>query len=117
MTGTRLAEVQLLESERRLGQEMTEIGKELHDNLSQILGAAKMYIELAKTDEENRELCLNKASTFLVTVIEALRKISKNLMVPGKIIVWGSPKIVVQEQARDVNDVTFLQDGVTIGIG
>ena len=83
MTATRLAEVQLLESERRLGQEMTEIGKELHDNLSQILGAAKMYIELAKTDDENRELCLNKASAFLVTVIEALRKISKNLMVPG----------------------------------
>ena len=84
MTATRLAEVQLLESERRLGQEMTEIGKELHDNLSQILGAAKMYIELAKTDDENREMCLDKSSGYLMTVIEAIRKISKVLTFPEK---------------------------------
>jgi PAS domain S-box-containing protein len=103
ITARRLAEIELLETEKHLGQERldkqkeitdavlmaqererAEIGKEMHDNLNQILGAAKMYIELAKTDEENRAMCLNKASEFLVTVIEAIRNISKTLTVPGK---------------------------------
>ena len=103
ITARRLVEIRLLESERLLGQERlskqkevteaiiatqererADIGKELHDNLNQILGAAKMYIELAKTDEENREVCLNKSSDLLVTVIAAIRKISKTLIVPEK---------------------------------
>lgn len=63
--------------------ERTAIGKELHDNLNQILGAAKLYIELAKTDEENREMCLEKSSGYIVKVIEEIRKISKTLATPG----------------------------------
>jgi PAS domain S-box-containing protein len=103
ITARKMAEFQLVESERNLGRErlsmqkeLTEavlnaqereradIGKELHDNLNQILGAAKMYIELAKTDDENREMCLNKSSGFLVIVIDAIRKISKALTIPEK---------------------------------
>jgi signal transduction histidine kinase len=103
ITARRQAEIKLLESERTLGQErlskqkeLTEavlaaqeleradIGKELHDNLNQILGATKMYIELAKTDDESRDFCLNKSSGLLVTVIEEIRKISKTLTIPEK---------------------------------
>ncbi len=103
ITARRQAEIKLLESERTLGQErlskqkeLTEavlsaqeleradIGKELHDNLNQILGATKMYIELAKADDGSREFCLNKSSALLVTVIEEIRRISKSLTVPGK---------------------------------
>jgi PAS domain S-box-containing protein len=112
ITARRLAEIQLLDSERHLGKERlarqkevtaavliaqererADIGKELHDNLNQILGAAKMYIELAKTDDENREICLNKSSGLLVTVIEAIRKISKTLTLPGKQIMRLSESI------------------------
>lgn len=122
VTARRLAEVQLLESERRLGlerlarqkqvtdavlmaheQERADIGKELHDNLSQILGAAKMYIELAKTDEKNREICLNKSSGFLVTVIEAIRKISRNLIMPERSIMGLAESISIL-----LDDLTFL---------
>jgi signal transduction histidine kinase len=103
ITARRQAEIKLLQSERILGEErlskqkeLTEavlsaqeleradIGKELHDNLNQILGATKMYIELAKSDEGSREFCLNKSSELLVTVIEEIRRISKSLTVPGK---------------------------------
>jgi len=101
ITARRQAEIQLLESERILGQERllkqkefteavlaaqererADIGKELHDNLNQILGATKMYIELAKTDAKRREICLNKSSALLVTVIEEIRRISKTLTIP-----------------------------------
>jgi two-component system sensor histidine kinase UhpB len=64
--------------------ERAEIGKELHDNLNQILGATKLYVELAKTDEVNRPLFLDKCSGFLVNVIEEIRKISKNMANPAK---------------------------------
>jgi PAS domain S-box-containing protein len=112
ITARKLAEIHLVESERSLGRERldrqkevteavlsaqererADIGKELHDNLNQILGAAKMYIELAKTDEENREMCLNKSSSHLMTVIEAIRKISKVLAFPEKQIMGLSESI------------------------
>jgi len=67
-------------------KEREEIGRELHDNLSQVLGATKMYIELAKTDEENRKLCLEKSTAYIVQVIEEIRKISKTLIAPGMIM-------------------------------
>ncbi len=112
ITARKMAEIHLVESERNLGQERlsmqkqvieavlnaqererAEIGKELHDNLNQILGAAKMYIELAKTDEENRELCLTKSTGYLMTVIEAIRKISKTLTIPEKNLMGLSESI------------------------
>jgi PAS domain S-box-containing protein len=63
--------------------ERTAIGKELHDNLNQILGAAKLYIEMAKTDEEVREMCLDRSSGYIMKVIEEIRKISKTLASPS----------------------------------
>ncbi|HMH31808.1 MAG TPA: PAS domain-containing protein [Puia sp.] len=63
--------------------ERTEIGKELHDNLNQVLGAAKLYIEMAKSDEANRTMCLDKAAGFIVNVIEEIRRISKTLASPS----------------------------------
>jgi PAS domain S-box-containing protein len=106
ITARKSAEIKLLESERKLMQERltrqkelthavqtaqenerSEIGKELHDNLNQVLGAAKLYIELAKTDDENREIYLDKSSGFILDVINEIRKISKTLSTPG--IVMG----------------------------
>ena len=63
--------------------ERANIGKELHDNVNQILGATKLYIEMAKTDDENREMCLEKSSDHILEVIEEIRKISKNMASPG----------------------------------
>jgi PAS domain S-box-containing protein len=105
ITARKSAELKLLESEKILVRERltrqkamthaalvaqenerSEIGKELHDNLNQILGAAKLYIEMAKTDEENREMCLEKSSGFIMNVIEEIRRISKTLSTPGMIM-------------------------------
>jgi len=81
--------------------ERLEIGKELHDNLTQILGAAKLYIEMAKTDEVNRPMFLDKSSAFIVNVIEEIRKISKNLADPVKqaLDLFASIKILLDDLA------------------
>jgi PAS domain S-box-containing protein len=63
--------------------EREDFGKELHDNVNQILGASKLYIEAAKTNIPNRQMYLNKSSEYIVKAIEEIRKISKILIPPG----------------------------------
>ena len=101
ITARKSAELQLLTTERNLAwqllknkkeiiaavlmaqeKERANIGKELHDNLNQILGASKLFIEMAKTDEENRGTFLQKSADYIVTVIEEIHNISKNLAGP-----------------------------------
>jgi PAS domain S-box-containing protein len=66
-------------------KERKYIGMELHDNMNQILGAAKLYIEMAKTDEIHREKWLEKSSGYIVSVIEGIRKIATTMDRPGMI--------------------------------
>jgi PAS domain S-box-containing protein len=62
--------------------ERTDIGQELHDNLNQTLAVAKLYIQMAKSHEKNREMYLDKSCEFIVDVIEEIRRIAKNLVIP-----------------------------------
>lgn len=64
-------------------RERTEIGKELHDNINQILGAAHLYVNTAMNDEELRESLLLQSSNFINKAINEIREISKTLIVPG----------------------------------
>lgn len=57
-----------------------DIGKELHDNVNQLLGASKMYIELAKRGGENSEMYLSRSSEYTLTAIEEIRKLTKGLV-------------------------------------
>lgn len=101
ITVRKLAEAQLMESETKLAQEKltrqkevidavldaqenerSAIGKELHDNLIHALGAAKLYIEMAQTDEKNRETHLAKSSVIIVNAIDDIRRISETLSTP-----------------------------------
>ena len=94
ITGRKLADIQLIKERQERQKEITEavllahenerkeIGKELHDNLNQILGAANLYIDVAKTDEASRDMCLEKASEYIMKVIEEIRKVSKKLVAP-----------------------------------
>jgi two-component system sensor histidine kinase UhpB len=78
--------------------ERADIGRELHDNLNQILGATKMYIELAKKDEENRAMLLQKSSVCIVNVIDMIRKISKTLASPGvQVGLFNSIKVLIAD--------------------
>ena len=62
--------------------ERSEIGRELHDNVNQLLTAVKLYINMGKNDKQNKESFLESASTFTVTAIEEIRKLSKTLITP-----------------------------------
>ncbi len=64
-------------------KERTEIGKEMHENLNQVLAIAKMYIQMAMKSLDNREIYLNTSLDSISHVINEIRRISKNLAIPG----------------------------------
>jgi PAS domain S-box-containing protein len=133
ITVRKSAEIKLLESEKKLAHERltrqkkmthavlaaqenerSEIGKELHDNLNQVLGAAKLYIEMAKTDDENREMCLEKSSGFIMNVIEEIRRISKTLSTPGMVMgLFDSIKSLLDDLTKvHALKIEFQQTGL-----
>ncbi len=89
--------------------EREEIGREMHDNLTHILGATKLYIELAKNDGENRQMCLDKSSVYIAHVIEEIRKMSKTLVTP--VIIFG-----LSESIRILLDDLVLAHPIKIKI-
>ena len=70
-----------------LENERTNIGRELHDNLGQVLAVAKMYIQMAQKWEMKRELYLEKSCDCIVNVMQEIRKISKALIIPDTDII------------------------------
>ncbi|MCP9753515.1 PAS domain-containing protein [Ferruginibacter sp. HRS2-29] len=59
--------------------ERSEIGKELHDNVNQLLGASKLYMEMAKKGGRNSKVYLQRSTEYTLTAIEEIRKLTKGL--------------------------------------
>lgn len=64
-------------------KERAEIGKELHDNVNQILSTAKLYLELAQTDDESRLDLINRSTNNISVAINEIRTISRSLVPPS----------------------------------
>jgi len=62
------------------------LGKELHDNLSQVLAVTNIYIGMAKKSKKNQETYLNKATELIKDVLDEINRISKTLAAPDKVI-------------------------------
>jgi len=59
--------------------ERSDIGRELHDNVNQLLGVSKMYLDMAKRGGENGQMYLVRSSHYTLTAIEEIRKLTKGL--------------------------------------
>ena len=91
----KLSEIQLLDERRTKQLEITSaviasqereraaIGRELHDNLNQVLAITKMYIEMSLTDWPEKKSYMEKSRALISDVIAQVRKISKSMVVPG----------------------------------
>jgi PAS domain S-box-containing protein len=64
-------------------KERGEIGKELHDNVNQILSTAKLYLELAKTESKQRPELIKRSADNIFDAINEIRAISKALVPPS----------------------------------
>jgi PAS domain S-box-containing protein len=63
-------------------KERTRIGHELHDNVNQILSTTKMFIELITPANDEEKNIKAKSIEYLLSAIEEIRKLSKELVVP-----------------------------------
>jgi len=65
-------------------REREEIGKELHDNINQILAASKLYLDIViKKEEEDPTEMLLKSHENLALAMEEIRQLSQSLVAPS----------------------------------
>ncbi|HTR31355.1 MAG TPA: response regulator [Puia sp.] len=65
-------------------REREQIGKELHDNINQILAAAKLYLDIAAKDKDgSQEEALDKCQRNLNLAMEEIRQLSQSLVAPS----------------------------------
>lgn len=71
------ATIDTQEGERR------EIGKELHDNVNQVLTTTKLYLDLSLSSPELKDELIKKSSKNIIYVINEIRQLSRSLMDPS----------------------------------
>jgi PAS domain S-box-containing protein len=64
-------------------KERSNISKELHDNVNQILTAAKLCVENTKYYPDQRDLFTDKCIMLIQNAIQEIRSLSKTLMSPA----------------------------------
>lgn len=94
VTDQRILQQQLIDQKVKHTHEMTQsiinaheaerkkLAEELHDNVNQLLGVIKLYIEHARGDPPGKNDVLKKSSEYLDLVIKEIRKLSKTLTPP-----------------------------------
>jgi PAS domain S-box-containing protein len=63
--------------------ERAHVGKELHDNVNQVLTTVKLYTELCISEEQTNKELLHKSSQLLQSSINEIRGLSKRLSAPS----------------------------------
>jgi two-component system sensor histidine kinase UhpB len=63
-------------------KERMEIGKELHDNVNQLLATAKIMIDTAKNQPDMHDICLTKSQEAIMDAINELRSLAHSMMPP-----------------------------------
>lgn len=95
-------------------KERAEIGNELHDNVNQLLTTTKLYLELAKTEEKNREELIQRSAKNISQVIHEIRKLSRSL-VPHAItdlgMVASINDLIETVQLANVINIRFEHQG------
>lgn len=64
-------------------QERADIGKELHDNVNQVLTTTKLFLDMAAANPARQHEFLQKSSENILYVINEIRKLSNSLMDPS----------------------------------
>ena len=88
-------------------QEREELGRELHDNINQILATTKLYIEYALTNDHKRTELLISAKEFIESAVGEIRALSKSLVPPslGEV----GLKMALNELVKSVQPVSKFQ--------
>ncbi len=91
-------------------KERNELGRELHDNINQILATVKMYLGMSKSGQNISEEFVEKSYHHVNEAMEEIRKLSHSLVTPtlGDIGLHAA----LQELVKDIN----LHNGLQVQI-
>ncbi|WP_132053335.1 sensor histidine kinase [Pseudocnuella soli] len=127
---------QVLEEEKRKHQQMvtaavinaqererTQVGRELHDNVNQVLTTVKLYQELCRDGIGSSEELINKSIQLLQESINEIRSLSKRLSAPtlGKIrlkdslnelvdVIAATNRISIEMDIAEIEHLDVAQD-------
>ncbi len=84
-----------------------EIGRELHDNINQILAAAKLYVDSALKEERKPSDMLVKSQTNIALAIDEIRRLSHTLVAPA----LADVKLlqIINDLIEDIHNTTKLR--------
>jgi PAS domain S-box-containing protein len=88
-------------------KERADIGKDLHDNVNQILTTAKLYLEMAKHEDADKTDLINRCSVNISDAINEIRSISRSL-VPASIGDLGLV-VSIQDLVENINATRRLE--------
>lgn len=81
----------------------SDISKELHDNINQLLGASRMYIEMAKRGCGNSKMYLSRSSEYTLTAIEEIRNLTRGITT--ETIIHLGLTVAIENMAADIMQV------------
>jgi two-component system sensor histidine kinase UhpB len=86
--------------------ERKKLAEELHDNVNQLLGVVKLYVEHAQVEPPGKNEILKKSAQYLDQVIREIRQLSKSLTPPtlslNGLVASIADMISSIEQARNI---------------
>lgn len=86
--------------------ERSELARELHDNINQVLITSRLYIEHALHNKDKQEEVLKKNFEHLSAVIKELRRLSRTLMPPS--LGEASLRQALQELLADMQHLSHI---------
>jgi signal transduction histidine kinase len=63
-------------------KERTQIGRELHDNVNQLLSATKLFVSVLNAHTKEHQQVKQKSLDYIQLAIDEIRKVSKELVAP-----------------------------------
>ncbi|MBO9570979.1 MAG: hypothetical protein J7497_02030 [Chitinophagaceae bacterium] len=87
--------------------ERKKLGEELHDNVNQLLGVIKLYIEHAQVNPAAKDEMLKKSAEYLMQVINEIRGLSKSLVSPTLKDLGLIPSI--QELIESIQQIKMIE--------
>jgi PAS domain S-box-containing protein len=93
--------------------ERSDIGKELHDNVNQLLGASRLYLEMGKRGGIDSEMFFGRSSQYTLSAIEEIRKLTKGLITD--IIKNLGLRVAIENIAHDTMEVSPLEIHCDLG--
>lgn len=99
-------------------KEREEIGKELHDNINQILASTKLYLELARS--ENKELypeAIAKSYDNINLAIGEIRQLSKQLVKPAFDTTLTDSLRDLTDEIKTITPIDIVFDGANFDEG